>query len=256
MAWLVLQDGKAFAGEKMGLWPDRGERISGEVVFNTTVSGYQEVITDLSSAGQIITFTYPHIGNCGWHQEDSEAGKILLKGIVIRELSEGEGSFHADLSLEDFCRRKKIAGLKGVDTRALTKHIRQKGTMAGVLVEELAEGHKFWQENNSLAANLDRHWAYLAGAAEEYLILGQGPLLAVLDLGIKRSILRCLQDRGYSLYIFQPGTDAEEILNVKPRGLVISNGPGNPAQLPEIAVNISSLISKLPILGIGLGHQL
>ncbi|NLL53183.1 MAG: carbamoyl phosphate synthase small subunit [Peptococcaceae bacterium] len=256
MGWLVLQDGKAFAGEKIGFWSHKGEQVIGEVVFNSSMSGYQEIITDLCCAGQILTFTHPHIGNYGWHQEDSEAAKVLLKGIIVRELSGGEGSLHADQSLEAFCRKKKIAGLKGVDTRALTRHIRKNGTMPGVLVEELADGLKYWQENTSQVICPAKPWVYQAATAEEYVIPGKGPLLAILDMGVKRSILRSLQNTGYSLHVFPAGTLAEEILEIKPQGLVVSNGPGNPDELSEIADNISSLISKLPILGIGLGHQL
>jgi len=256
MAWLVLEDGKAFEGEETGYWSGDEPEVSGEVVFNTSMCGYQEMITDLSYAGQILTFTHPQIGNYGWHQEESEAGKVLLKGIVVRELSAGEGSLHADKSLEDFCRQQKIAGIKGIDTRALTRHIRKNGTIPGVMVRELEAGLKFWQEHDALAIQPNKHWVYQASTPEPYLIPGQGPIVAVLDLGAKRNILRCLQKRGYSLYVFPAGTSAEDILDCKPQGLVLSNGPGDPEGLPEIAQNMSKLISRLPILGICMGHQI
>lgn len=256
MAWLVLSDGKAFEGQKFGCWQKNEKIITGEVVFNTSMSGYQEMITDLSYAGQILTFTHPQIGNYGWHNEESEADKILLKGIVVRELSGGEGSFHADRTLEGFCLKEGIPGIKGVDTRALTRYIRKNGTMPGVLVSELHDGLKFWQEYTVEDLLPDEHWVYKTTACEEYEIPGEGPLLAVLDMGIKRNILRCLQKRGFGLHVFPASTPAEEILDIKPLGLVLSNGPGDPSGLPEIAKNISRLIGRLPILGICLGHQL
>jgi len=256
VAWLVLNDGKAYEGEEFGFWPEDNPEISGEVVFNTSMSGYQEIITDLSYAGQILTFTHPQIGNYGWHQEESEAGKVLLKGVIVRELSEGEGSLHADKSLEWFCRKQKISGLKGIDTRSLTRHIRRNGTVPGVLVRDLEKGRRFWRENSAEVIQPAKHWVYRASVAEEYEIPGNGPLVAVLDMGAKRNILRCLHKRGYSLRVFPAGTSAEEILDCKPQGLVLSNGPGDPAGLPEIARNMSLLISKLPILGICMGHQI
>ncbi len=180
----------------------------------------------------------------------------MLKGIIVRELSCGEGSLHADSSLEDFCRKKKIPGLKGIDTRALTKHIRKNGTIPGVMVGELKDGYEFWKENSPEVIRPVRHWVYEASVAEAYMIPGNGPVLAFLDLGAKRNILRCLQKRGYCLHVFPAGTPAEEIMECKPQGLVLSNGPGDPAELPEIAGNMSGMISKLPILGICMGHQI
>lgn len=255
MAWLVLKDGRTYEGESFGYWKD-GDTITGEVVFNTSMCGYQEMITDLSYSGQILTFTHPQIGNYGWHNEESEAGKVLIKGVVVKELSDGEGSYHADRSMEEFCLKNKIPGLKDIDTRALTRHIRQNGTIPGVLVKELEQGIKFWQEHSEEDIQPDKHWVYQTTVSEEYEIHGEGPLVAVLDMGIKRNILRCLQRKGFRLQVFPASTSWEEILNVNPRGLVLSNGPGDPSGIPEIARNVSSLIPKLPILGICMGHQI
>jgi len=256
MAWLVLGDGKAFEGEAFGYWPQEGQAVRGEVVFNTSMCGYQEMITDLSYAGQILTFTHPQIGNYGWHQEENEASKVLLHGLVLKELSAGEGSLHADRSLENFCNKQRIPGLKGIDTRALTRYIRKKGTMPSVLVQELEKGLSYWQENNPEQGTQDKHWVYKASVAEEYVIPGNGPVLAVLDLGAKRNILRCLQKRGYRLHVFPAHTSAEEMMDIKPSGLVLSNGPGDPSELSEIAAQMRTLIPKLPILGICMGHQI
>lgn len=192
MAWLVLKDGKAFAGEKFGFWPEEDGRVSGEVVFTTAMSGDQEMITDLSYAGQILTFTQPQIGNCGWRWAAGEAGKVLLKGIILRELATGVGAPGADGSLEEFCDKLKIPGLKAVDTRALARYLRQKGAQPGVLVRDLASGQRFWDEAGTALSEQTPHWVYQATTAEGYLIPGAGPVVAVLDLGVKRSILRCL----------------------------------------------------------------
>lgn len=256
MAWLVLEDGKGFEGEKFGSWPAEDKEVYGEVVFNTSMTGYQEMITDLSYSGQILTFTQPQIGNYGWHNEESEASKNLLKGLVIRELSEGEGSFHADRTLESYCLKQIIPGLKGIDTRELTRHIRKNGTLPGVMVSELDQGLVYWQNNASAVFRPDKHWVYQTTVAEEYVIPGNGPILAVLDFGAKRNILRCLQNRGFKLHVFPAGTAADEIMDINPAGLVLSNGPGDPSGLPEIAENISNLISRVPILGICMGHQI
>ncbi len=285
MPYVVLRDGKVFEGEAFGAWPENEEIRSGEVVFNTSMSGYQEIITDLSYAGQIIVFTHPQIGNYGWHDEENEADKILLRGLIVRELSEGEGSLHADRSLEDFCDQNQIWGLKGVDTRALTKHIRQQGTLPGVLVRTAKVGHEYW--NNLQEETLEQqaqgqqlqlqqaqqkqlgqegqiidpsqsplHWVYQTTIRESYEIPGEGPLLAVLDFGAKRNILRQLHLRGFRLKVFPASTGSKEILQYHPQGLVLTNGPGDPSELPLIVETIKELYPLLPTLGICLGHQL
>lgn len=256
MAWLVLSDGKAFEGDPFGPWNAEDSIIKGEVVFNTSMCGYQEMITDLSYAGQILTFTHPQIGNYGWHTEESEADKVLLKGILLRELSAGEGSLHADMSLEDFCFEQGIPGMKGLDTRALTRYIRNHGTIPGVMVEDLSQGAQYWQKHTLKDIEPEKHWVYQATTTEEFVIPGNGPTIAVLDLGAKKNILRCLEKRGYALHVFPAGTPAQKILEIRPQGMVLSNGPGDPSGLPEIAKNMAHLIDKLPILGICMGHQI
>jgi carbamoyl-phosphate synthase small subunit len=275
MPYVVLYDGKVFEGEAFGAWPEDEEIRFGEVVFNTSMSGYQEIVTDLSYAGQIIVFTHPQIGNYGWHDEENEADKILLKGIIVRELAAGEGSLHADRSLEDFCRLKGIWGLKGVDTRALTKHIRKQGTLPGVLVRNAGIGLEYWnklaenklkqpvEENNlkrqaeeNRSSEIQEHWVYQTTIRESYEIPCGGPLLAVLDFGAKRNILRHLHSHGFRLKVFPAWTKVGEILQYHPQGLVLTNGPGDPSELPLIVEAIRELYPALPTLGICLGHQL
>lgn len=260
MAFLVLQDGTAFEGERFGAWPeDKEQKVqAGEVVFNTSMSGYQEMITDLSYTGQILVLTHPQIGNYGWHDEENEADKILLKGLVVRELSPGEGSAHGDRSLEEFCRLHNIWGLKGIDTRALTRHIRNQGTLPGVFAQTLEQGKKYWQEYANISADAEKapHWVYQATVKESYEIPGSGPYVAVLDCGAKRNILRALQQRGLRIRVFPAWSSAEEILASSPKGVFISNGPGDPSGLPELIETVRTLLPQLPIMGICLGHQL
>lgn len=258
MPFLVLKDRTVFEGERFGAWPAESGEQAGEVVFNTSMSGYQEIITDLSYAGQILVLTHPQIGNYGWHDEESEADKILLKGLIVRELSSGEGSLHADGSLEEFCQEQGIWGLKGVDTRALTRHIRQQGTIPGVLVISKEDGLRYWDnvEQGKLDWHPQEHWVYQTTTAESYEIPGKGPYVAVLDCGAKRNILRSLQEYGFRIRVFPATTSAEEILHSRPKALVLSNGPGDPSELPKVVATVRELLPKLPILGICLGHQL
>lgn len=258
MPFLVLQDGICFEGESFGAWPEeRGER-AGEVVFNTSMSGYQEMVTDLSYSGQILVLTQPQIGNYGWHDEENEADKILLQGLIVRELSEGEGSLHKDRSLEEFCQIHQIWGLKGIDTRALTRHIRQQGTIPGVLVQNQEDGLRYWErvERKEVNWGPSKHWVYQTTTAESYEIPGKGVLVAVLDFGAKRNILRSLQEYGFRLRVFPAWTSAEEILRARPQALVLSNGPGDPSELSDVVKTVREILPKLPILGICLGHQL
>jgi carbamoyl-phosphate synthase small subunit len=267
MPFLVLNDGTSFEGESFGAWPqnESNKVQEGEVVFNTSMTGYQEMVTDLSYAGQILVLTHPQIGNYGWHDEENEADKVLMKGLVVRELSEGEGSEHANRSLEEFCRMHGIWGFKGIDTRALTRHIRNHGTVPGVLVNSLEQGIAYWKNKNELESlntpqedqvEQRSHWVYKTTVQESYEIPGNGPYVAVLDFGAKRNILRSLQQLGFRIRVFPAWSSAEEILASSPRGLLLSNGPGDPSQLPEIVSTVRSLLPKLPIMGICLGHQI
>ncbi|AFM42598.1 carbamoyl-phosphate synthase small subunit [Desulfosporosinus acidiphilus SJ4] len=270
MAYLVFMDGTTFAGEAFGEWENYSSSPTArEVVFNTSMSGYQEMITDLSYAGQILVLTQPQIGNYGWHHEENEADKTRLQGLIVRELSQGEGSLHAEGALEEYCQQHGVQGLKGVDTRALTRYLRDFGTLSGVLVKSWEEGKDYWQVRKESSENLsncqlnhtstlckDEHWVYRSTVKEVYEIPGSGPLIAVFDFGVKRNILRSLQQRGYRIMVFPAGSTAEEILWQQPRGMVLSNGPGDPSELPEIVDTVRQLYSKLPVLGICLGHQL
>lgn len=259
MAYLVFKDGTTFEGAAFGDWLESTPTVADhEVVFNTSMSGYQEMVTDLSYAGQILVLTQPQIGNYGWHHEENEANETRLQGLIVRELSEGEGSSHAEGTLEDYCLRHSIRGLMSVDTRALTRYLRQFGTLPGVMVETRESGLEFWANfrEHDEAKHLSEHWVYRSTVKETYEIPGSGPLLAVLDFGAKRNIIRHLQQRGFGIMVFPARSTAEDILKHHPSGLVLSNGPGDPEELPECVAMVRSLYDKLPVLGICLGHQL
>ncbi|OLN33386.1 glutamine-hydrolyzing carbamoyl-phosphate synthase small subunit [Desulfosporosinus metallidurans] len=259
MAYLVFKDGTAFEGEEFGSWLKSSNAVTEqEVVFNTSMSGYQEMVTDLSYAGQILVLTQPQIGNYGWHHEENEAAKTRLQGLVVRELSEGEGSLHGEGSLEDYCQQYGVQGLKGVDTRALTRYLRQFGTLPGVLVQTQEEALEFWAnfQGNDATKEKSEHWVYRSTVKEAYEIPGSGPLIAVLDFGVKRNIIRNLQERGFRIMVFPAGSTPEEILRQRPSGVVLSNGPGDPGELLECVATVRRLYDKLPVLGICLGHQL
>lgn len=258
VAYLVFKDGTTFEGEEFGDWAKSSSQLEEqEVVFNTSMSGYQEMVTDLSYAGQILVLTQPLIGNYGWHHEENEADKTRLQGLILRELSEGEGSLHGEGSLEDYCQQHGVPGLKGVDTRALTRYLRQFGTLPGVLVHTKKDGQEYWANSHKHSpTGLKEHWAYKSTVKEAYEIPGSGPLIAVLDFGVKRNIIRNLQEKGLRVMVFPARSTAEEILKNHPSGVVISNGPGDPEELPEGVATVRGLYEKLPILGICLGHQL
>jgi len=259
VAYLVFKDGTTFEGEEFGEWTKSSSQVEEqEVVFNTSMSGYQEMVTDLSYAGQILALTQPLIGNYGWHHEENEADKTRLQGLIVRELSEGEGSLHGEGSLEDYCQQHGVQGLKGVDTRALTRYLRQFGTLPGVLVPTQEAGQKYWanSQGQTKSEGKGEHWVYRSTVKEAYEIPGSGPLIAVLDFGVKRNIIRNLQERGFRIMVFPARSTAEEILRHRPSGVVLSNGPGDPEELPEGIATVEGLIDKLPILGICLGHQL
>lgn len=259
MAYLVFEDGTTFEGEAFGDWLKSAPTVAEhEVVFNTSMSGYQEMVTDLSYAGQILVLTQPQIGNYGWHHEENEANKTRLQGLIVRELSEGEGSLHAEGSLEDYCLRHSVRGLKGVDTRALTRYLRHFGTLPGVMVETRDVGLAFWTDFQAGLVKREQPepWVYRSTVKEVYEIPGPGPLLAVLDFGVKRNIIRHLQQRGFGIMVFPARSSPEEILGHHPSGLVLSNGPGDPEELLECVSAVRSLYDKLPVLGICLGHQL
>lgn len=249
---LVLEDGSLYEGEIFGY---TGENF-GEVVFNTGMTGYQEILTDPSYAGQIIVMTYPLIGNYGYIPEDRERERSFARGLVVRELCDYPSNWRKLERLEQFLYEEKIITLAGVDTREITKKIRFHGVMKGIISvfpEKLAE---YKEKVKSLPDISGQQLAYQVAGDKIAYYPGQKPRLVLVDYGAKNSILHSLLKRGAEVYVVPPKTSAEEILALSPEGLVLSNGPGDPEDLQESILIIKKLIGKLPILGICLGHQL
>jgi carbamoyl-phosphate synthase small subunit len=248
-AKLILENGMTFEGNAFGYL----EETIGEVVFNTGMAGYQQVLTDPSYYGQIVTMTYPLIGNYGINLEDGESEKPKVKGFIVREACEFPNNFRCEIKLKDYLRNHKIMALEGIDTRALTKVLRNSGTMKGIITtEELSEGYvkkKLVGFSNSEAVKN-------VTTSNVYTVEGRGQHIAILDFGIKTNILNSFKKRGCSLTVFPAYTPYEEILSINPDKIFLSNGPGDPEDLPEVIENIKMLIGKKPIAGICLGHQL
>ncbi|MBV9463657.1 MAG: glutamine-hydrolyzing carbamoyl-phosphate synthase small subunit, partial [Verrucomicrobiae bacterium] len=277
MALLALEDGRVFRGGAFGA---PGSAL-GEVCFNTSMAGYQEILTDPSYKGQIVAMTYPMIGNYGVNSADVESWKPHVSGFVVRELS-GPSSWRSEQSLDDYLKANKIPGLQGIDTRALTKHLRTRGAMKGLIsTEDLSdqqavEKAKAWtglvgvdyvKEVTCSAAydwdpesKLSRRWKIPLGATTDPEAYFE-PLpkirhrIVAYDFGIKRNILRNLRQSGFEVHVVPATTPASEVLKRNPDGVFLSNGPGDPAALPYAHDAVRGLIGKKPIFGICLGHQ-
>ncbi len=262
-AILALEDGKIFRGESFGAG---GERL-GELVFNTSMSGYQEVITDPSYKGQIVAMTYPLIGNYGVNPEDVESRQPFLEGFVVKEYSKIASNWRSTKSLGDYLQENKVMGIEGIDTRELTLHIRSAGAMKAVLsTEDTDENNLIQKAKDSKGlvgidlvkdVSIDRKYTWAAVSGGKNKIASTKALkVAVLDCGVKYNILRKLLEHGCEVMVFPAKTPAKEILNAKPRGLLLSNGPGDPAAVNYVVETTRELIGRLPIFGICLGHQM
>ncbi|MEY2448304.1 MAG: carbamoyl-phosphate synthase small subunit [Acidimicrobiaceae bacterium] len=251
-ALLVLADGTTFEGEAIGAEVPGGIS-AGEVVFNTVLTGYQEVITDPSYAGQIITFTYPHIGNYGVTDDDRESRKPFCRGVIVRDLARRRSNWRSDGDLESFMRANGLAGIAGVDTRRLTRHIRDAGAMAGAFgtADEVALKAAAAAEPGTSGVDL-----VSTVTTEQPYSVGDGPLRVVAyDFGIKRTILRHLGTLA-TVEVVPASTTAADVLARDPHGVFLSNGPGDPEEAPYAVEAINDLLGAVPIFGICLGHQL
>ena len=250
-AALVLADGTTFEGEAIGAEPENGVS-AGEVVFNTVLTGYQEVLTDPSYAGQIITFTYPHIGNYGVNDDDRESRKPFCRGVIVRDLARRRSNWRSDNDLDAYLRANDIAGLAGVDTRRLTRHIRDAGAMCGAFgTNEGALKAAATAEPGTSGVDL-----VATVTTDEPYTIGDGPLRVVAyDFGIKRTILRHLSTIA-TVEVVPASTTAGEVLARQPDGVFLSNGPGDPEQVPYAIDAINGLLDRVPVFGICLGHQL
>ena len=250
-AFLILSDGNVFEGTSIGA--DR--EVISEIVFNTSMTGYLEVLTDPSYAGQAVVMTYPLIGNYGICHADEESGRPWPDGFIVRELSRVPSNFRSEDSIQNFLKENNIPGIEGIDTRALTKILREKGTMNGMITTN---------ENYNLDEILPKLKEYTTGKVvekvtceEKYVLPGDGFKVALMDFGAKRNIARSLNKRGCEVTVYPALTTAEEILAANPDGIMLSNGPGDPKECVSIIKEIRKLYdSDVPIFAICLGHQL
>lgn len=248
MAILTLEDGTKFTGRSFGAKID----IAGEVVFNTGMTGYQEVLTDPSYCGQIVTMTYPLIGNYGVNESDPESARPQVSGFIVREFCEAPSNWRSEGSLEKYLEDNEICGLSEIDTRALTRRIREKGTMRGIITQcEPTKEHIERMKEYACAMPVDN-----VTCENRYEYCGGNQKVAVLDFGLKRNILRSLKKRGCAVTVFPARTNASHILEGAFDGLMLTNGPGDPKENAEVIENLKQLKGKLPIFGICLGHQL
>jgi carbamoyl-phosphate synthase small subunit len=255
-AALVLADGTTFEGEAIGADP-AGGTASGEVVFNTVLTGYQEVLSDPSYAGQIITFTYPHIGNYGVTALDDESRRPFCRGVIVRDLARRRSSWRSEDDLAAYLRSHGLAGIAGIDTRRLTRHIREAGAMPGAfgaldVTDETALKQAAANERGTDGVDL----VAKVTCAEPYTV-GSGPRRVVAyDFGIKRTILRHLGTLA-TVEVVPASTPADDVLARRPDGVFLSNGPGDPSLVPYAAAAIRHVLDAgVPVFGICLGHQL
>ncbi len=246
---LVLADGTVFEGEAIG---QRSEVATGEVVFNTVMAGYQEVLTDPSYAGQIITFTYPHIGNYGTTAADDEGSSTFCRGVVIRDLARRKSSWRSDDRLDNFLRYHRLAGIAGVDTRRLTRHIRDSGAMPGAFGTAAESVLLAAAKAEPGTAGLDL--VDLVSTKEPYTVGTGARKVVAYDLGVKTTMLGYLGELA-TVTVVPADTPAAEVLAMHPDGVFLSNGPGDPEEAGSILTELPKLVGKVPIFGICLGHQ-
>lgn len=246
---LILENGVVFEGNAFGYL----ENSIGEVVFNTGMTGYQEILTDPSYHGQIVTMTYPLIGNYGINLEDVESKVPQVKGFVVREKCDYPGNWRCELELDEYLKQNKIIGLEGIDTRALTRILRNNGTMKGIITLKEC---KLSEVKNKLDEFNNKDAVMKVTTSKINEIKGSGKHVAIMDFGIKENIIRSFKKRGCKLTIFPANSRAEDVLSVNPDIIFLSNGPGDPEDLPDVIENIKKFVGKKPIVGICLGHQL
>jgi len=261
-ALLVLEDGRAFPGRSCGAPVEK----TGEVVFNTSMTGYQEILTDPSYRGQIVVMTVPEVGNYGVNDEDPQSGRIQVEGFVVRSMSEISSNWRARGTLDGYLKQAGIPGITDVDTRAVTRHIRSQGAMRGILahgtesVDRLAararSSPRLEQQDLVGAVTCPRAFRYVPGPGESADATIPPIPIAAFDLGMKSNILRRLSLSGFDVTVLPATTSAETVLALGARGVFLSNGPGDPAAATGVVQTTRELVGKVPLFGICLGHQI
>jgi len=254
-AILYLQDGAIFHGRTLN---HTGESI-GEAVFNTALTGYQEILTDPSYTGQIVVMTYPLIGNYGVNEEDQESDKIHVKGFVVKEFCRRPSNWRSKKSIIDYLDENKILAIEGVDTRALTRHLRLSGAMKAIISTEDFDPKILQAKLDSAPSMEGADLVKDVSTTKKYVWKAKGPRrfkIAAIDCGIKWNILRILADLGCEIHVFPATANFKDILAVKPDGLFLSNGPGDPSVVTYVIETVKQALGKLPIFGICLGNQI
>ncbi len=249
IARLILEDGTVMVGNSIGA---KGQTF-GEVVFNTGMTGYQEVLSDPSYYGQLITMTYPLIGNYGITREDYEAIKPFAQGFIVREMAPYASNWRNQMSLHECLLSNSIVGIEGIDTRMLTRKIRTMGTMKGIITTETTDETTLIE---LLKQPLPRDHVHHVSTKSSYGCPGTKERVVVIDYGAKHGILRELSKRQCDVVVVPYDTSAEDILKLHPDGVVLSNGPGDPKDVPKSIETVRQLLGQVPIFGICLGHQL
>ena len=248
---LVLEDGTYFPGQGFG---QRGE-TTGEVVFNTCMTGYQEISTDPSYNGQIVTMTYPLIGNYGFNTEDSESYKTHVQGFIVKELCDKPNNWRNTIGTDEYFQMNHIIGIKGIDTRALTQHIRSHGSMFGIISTECGNIDVLLEKLHTKKLE-PRNLVMEVTTKKPIHKPGSGKKVVLLDFGVKSNIIRSLEKRSCDIHVLPASSTFDEVMSYNPDGILISNGPGDPKDLPEAKLLLQQLLGKKPLFGICLGHQL
>ena len=250
-AYLILEDGTVFEGTSIG----SSREVISEIVFNTSMTGYLEVLTDPSYAGQAVVMTYPLIGNYGICREDMESRQAWPDGYIVRELSRIPSNFRSGDTIDHFLKEQDIPGISGIDTRALTKILREKGTMNGMITTN--GDYDLEEVKEKIRQYTVKGVVLKTSVKKPYVLPGDGKKVALLDCGAKDNIARNLNKRGCEVTVYPADTPAEEILKTNPDGIMLSNGPGDPAENVGIIEEVRKLYeSSVPIFAICLGHQL
>ncbi len=259
-AILYLEDGTSFIGQSLST---TGE-TAGEVVFNTAMTGYQEVLTDPSYAGQIVVMTYPLIGNYGVNPEDVESKGVHVKGFVVKEFCRRHSNFRATQSLIAYLNENKIIAVEGIDTRALTRHLRLSGAMKGMISTKDFDLKSLAKKLKAIPSMEGGNWVKEVTTKKKYIWKSEGKKatkkprfkVAAIDCGIKFNILRILEQHGCETHVFPANAKFSEVMAIKPDGLFLSNGPGDPAVVTDVIKLTKQAAGKLPVFGICLGNQI
>jgi carbamoyl-phosphate synthase small subunit len=251
-ARLVLEDGMIFYGKSFGA----DAEVGGEVVFNTGMTGYQEILTDPSYSGQIITMTYPLIGNYGLNRFDYESAHPFARGFIVREYCDIPSNWRSELTIDDFLQKYNIPGICAIDTRALTKRLRTEGTMKGILTNKDASDRELLERVAALPDLSGQDFVGQATTDQIYSVGTGSKNVVLMDYGAKGNIVQCLVNRGCKVTVVPSDTNATQVMDLNPAGIMLSNGPGDPKDVAYAVATVKDFIGKLPVFGICLGHQI